>query len=293
MSFSISVLTSTGLPFYFRNIAEDPADTEINMRFYNFVHSLNQGGDIPSRQQQFDLQAGLVSALYEFTRLLESPIDLLKLKPLPRTDSNGIIVSQNPLLPVEIPPESDVLVTARTETFLNPRNYEAKINLIYKYIITNHLPLGPDTRIRDAEDELVYNLLIDKAARDRIKSRESEISELCQRLITDYASYGLQSICIASFDANPLFIANSSDSIVREILRNMGVVPNVKEYQWEFRASRFEKESKWVFIINSGCGVKLEEVFMPFFYILICGDGSFLGDSPTTIYQSLNAILDE
>jgi hypothetical protein len=292
MSFQLSVITSTGLPYYIKKIADNPLDVEAALRFFNFVHPIHMIGEIPEQQQHFELQAGLVSALWEFSRLLEMPIDFLKLRSLNQLNTVAEGQAEDKILPVEITEESDVILTVRTELFLIPQNFEAKINLIYKYVLSKHIPLGPDTRIIDREDDFISRLLTDRDARELLESRQEAVQDVAIALNEQYAPYGLQAISIASFDGNPLQSFGIENEDVKILLRNIGTIPLVKPYQWEFRASRLGHDQKWVFILNSGCGKKVEEVFMPFYYFLICGEGSFLGDSPTTIYQTLNAILD-
>ena len=78
MSFSVSVITSTGFPFYMQKISEEPQQTDINLRFYNFVNENLSEHSQP--EQTFELQTGLISALYEFARILDHPIEYLKFK---------------------------------------------------------------------------------------------------------------------------------------------------------------------------------------------------------------------
>jgi hypothetical protein len=292
MSFSLSVLTSTGHPFYFKQLKPEPSNTDLNMRFYNFVAVCYSGQEKPD--QSFELQAGLVAALFEFARLLDHPIELLKFKTA-SADNNLDDSSRNSssLVSVSLPENSDVLITTRADIFLNPRNYEAKIHLIYNYIIKKHIPLGPDKRITDADEVFITGLLSDNEARTRIQRHQEKLNDLCKKMLQEYTSYGLEAIVITSFDANPLLAYGYSLDQVLIIFRELGIIPNVKEYQWVFRTSRYNNIEKGLLIINSGCGVKIKDVFMPYHYILITTQEAFLGDTPTTIYQHLNAVLDE
>ena len=80
---------------------------------------------------------------------------------------------------------------------------------------------------------------------------------------------------------------------MRQILREIGPLPNPKAYQWLFRTSRLNNQEKGIFIINCGVGPSIEDIVMPYFIILITVEAAFLGDSPTTIYQKINACLME
>jgi hypothetical protein len=284
MSYSFSILTSSGYPFYTKKILDEPLNTSLNMRFYDFVHSELSYGE--QGEQSFELQAGLVSALYEFARVLGYPIELLKFKTVSETNLKD---DGDNLVPFEVPINSDVLLTSRTESFLIPTNFEAKIHLIYKYIITAHIPLGPEKRITDANEQFILELLKDKGAIALIEKNKEELDKVCNKTLEEYKKYGLEAIVIASFDANPLKTYNIEKNNVLNIFREIGIMPLVKDYQWKYRLV----SEKGLFIINSGCGVKNRDIFMPFYYILICSKEAFLGDSPTTIYNRINSVLNE
>lgn len=292
MSFSLSLITSTGYPFYYKKISDEPANTDLVMRFFSYVSETLQKLEKPD--QAFELQAGLVSALFEFAKLLDHPIELLRFKTAPKENTLGWEEdheNRKILVPVDVPANSDVLITTRTEIFLNADNYEAKINLIYNNVLKKHLPLGPEKRITDADENFILRLMKDLDARERITKHKQLLDEKCAVLMNDYKSYGLQGLIIASFDANPLETYGFNLEQSRQLLREVGIIPRVKDCQWVFRTTRLEKQERGLFIINSGCGITLENVFMPFYYILVTSEAAFLGDSPTTIYQMLNAIL--
>jgi hypothetical protein len=281
MAYHFSILTSTGYPFYYKKILEEPEDVSLNMRFYNFVNEII--GACERSEQSFELQAGLVSALYEFAKVLGYPIELLKYK------SQAEAVIENSLQPVEIPENSDVLVTARSESFLIPKHFEAKINLIYNHVIKRQLPLGPERRITDSEEKFIIEMMSDASARERISKHKAELDNVAGEIIKEYQSYGLESLLITTFDGFPIVTYNIEHEAACNLLRSLGIIPAAKEYQWNYRSA----SQKGFFVINSGCGPTVNDVFMPYCYILITNEGSFLGDSPTTIYQKINHILIE
>ncbi len=250
------------------------------MRFYDFVHDtfiITQ-----EQEQTFELQAGLVSALYEFSRVLGLPIELLKYRSEEQEEGEVLV-------PVEIEVDSDVLFTARTESFLIAPHFRSKINLIYNKIVKNHIPLGPQKRISDSEEEFMVNLLSDKAAKEKIKENISALDNTCASIIDKYEDYGLKHIIISSYDGSPLKSYNVELDSAFKICRKMRTIPIVKEYQWKYRLIA----QKGLYIINSGTGVKIDDFFMPFYYILVTSETAMLGDSPTTIYQKINDVFIE
>ncbi len=247
------------------------------MRFYDFVH---KDFHITQEQEQtFELQAGLVSALYEFSRVLGLPIELLKY----RAEEQ----EEDVLIQTELKDGSDVIVTVRSESFLIASHFRSKINLIYNEIIKNHIPLGPHKRISDSDERFMVDLFNDASALEKIDQNRAQIDDTCQSILEEYGEYGLENIIISSFDGCPLKSYNMSLEMAFNLFRKMRTIPIVKEYQWKYRLIA----QKGLYIINSGTGVKIKDLFMPYYYILVTSESAMLGDSPTTIYQKINNVF--
>ena len=75
--YNFSVITSTGFPYYNLDVKNLPSGIKLYLRFYDFT-----GEKLPivplDPETSFDLNAGLISALFEFARNLEKKIDNLE-----------------------------------------------------------------------------------------------------------------------------------------------------------------------------------------------------------------------
>ena len=71
-------------------------------------------------------------------------------------------------------------------------------------MIKNHLPLGPEKRVTDSDEKFVMDVLSDKEATDLLDQNYSKLNAVCQGIIENYSTYGLEAITITSFDGNPL-----------------------------------------------------------------------------------------
>ena len=84
--------------------------------------------------------------------------------------------NRNSVVSVDLPAQSDVLISTRTEIFLIPESYELKMRLLYNIILKKHIPLGPEKRITDADEISIRRLLNDDAARDRIDRHREDLN---------------------------------------------------------------------------------------------------------------------
>ncbi len=103
--------------------------------------------------------------------------------------------------------------------------------------------------------------------------------------------YGLEGLCVTSFDLSPIISFGIDFKSVEALLRNLGDIPDVETLQWKYRESTIEDLRKWVYIINSGVGPSEESIFMPYYYILFASPESFLGESPGILASKINLIL--
>ena len=278
MIYTIYVISSTGYPFYSKKIEEIPKSVDLHLRFMDYSNTDNPTDHFA---QGFELFAGLISALSEFSRLLGQDLELLKFRAHKRredVDENGIRHIGNPYSPVDVPEDADALINCQNERWLNPVAIEAKANLLFNKIVKKKLPLGPDKIIDGDEEEFLIDILSDKRAKDWLKPVKNELELTISLLIEKYGSYGLDGIVITSFDYSIIDVYNLEHEMVVDLLRNIGRFAGSFQYN--------------VYIVNSGTGISVGNVFMPYYYLLICEPESFLGEIPQKIYEKINEVID-
>lgn len=292
MIYTIYIISSTGYPFYYKQVENIPKGVDLHLRFMDYSNLQNPNSNFA---EGFELFAGLISALSEFSRLLGQELELLKFrshKTNDETSEDGIRCIENACMSIEIPIDADALINCQNERWLNPVAIEAKTNLIFDKIVKHKLPLGPDKNIDEEEEKFIVDLLHDKAARNWLKPVDNDLGVAANLLIEKYGSYGLDSIIITSFEYTVLRYYQIEEKTIIGLLRNIGRLPDVKTYNWKHRMGFFENKQYNVYIINSGTGVTVNNVFMPYYYLLICEPESFLGEIPQKIYEKLNSIID-
>ena len=290
--YTLSIITCTGYPWFHKEIIKIPKSVELHLRFFDLTN-IERGEE--GFNQSFELFAGLISALFEFARLLNQNIELLKFKTDKSKDNLGldqVRLISNPLYPIEIPLGTDVLINCQTERFVDPIALETKIHIIFDKIVRNKIPLGPDKELTREEENYCITILEDLKAKEKLIPLMDDIEENALGMLKDYSQYGLKAIAITSFDFNPLVSYGIKLSECYELFRDIGKLPDVQTYQWKYRNGKVGNSPCWVYIINSGIGVNVESVFMPYYYILICTPESFLGEIPQNVYEKLNNIID-
>lgn len=293
MIYTFSIITSTGYPFYFKEIHKIPKGVDLHLRFYDFcnlTHSINF-------VEGFELFAGLISALNEFSGLLGQKLELLKFNAIKNEEDNlnqnGNKVVKNPLITIKIPPGTDAIVNCQNERFLSPISIQAKINLIFKRIIEKKLPIGMDQTILEDEEQFIIDILDDSLAKKRIELVKKDLIIACDMLLNDYKNYGLEAIAVTTFDFTPIETFNISKEQLFEFLRNMGKLPEVNTYNWKTDTAYIdENNQKILYIVNSGVGITIDKIFMPYYYLLIANPESYLAEIPRNIYAILNSIID-
>ncbi|MBD3352586.1 MAG: hypothetical protein GF364_13945 [Candidatus Lokiarchaeota archaeon] len=293
MIYTISVISSTGYPFFFKIIHRIPKAVDLHLRFYDFCNSEQSSTDYV---EGFELFAGLISALSEFSRLLGQKLELLKFKdqkkrPLNRNEDNSRLI-RNPIYPVEIPTGADAIINCQNERFLDPVAVEVKINIIFYNILLSKLPLGPDKLITEDEEIFIVDIIDDRKAKERLKPLKKDLKKEVHNILVDYEKYGIIGLAITSFDYSPIAIYNIQKFDLFKLLRDIGRLPRVHSFNWKHRTGFIEKKPRHLYIVNSGIGVVIDDVFMPYYYLLVCKPESYLAEIPRQIYERLNPIID-
>lgn len=284
--YNIQVISSTGFPYYNKFIKELPKGIKLYLRFFDFTQNLGNQEDL-DQSSSFELTAGLISALFEFSKSLDKRIKMLEFKS--KKDSHNA---------ASIGPRTkytgDVLITTQTETYLFHKSVREKVRLIYENIIKPKIPVESAPNLSDQEEELIERILADRDARDHLSKKLPQLRAEADKFLDGMGSYGLEGICIMSFDLSPIITFGDKYSFkdIEIILRNIGGIPQIDPLEWKYRQSFFEDASVWVYVINSGIGVTVEGLFEPFFYVLMTDPQSYMGEFPSKLTQSFNLILD-
>ena len=282
--YSISVITRTGFPYYHKDIRDLPEGIKLYQRFFDFTEIENTPYN--PNGTAFELNAGLVSALFGFAKNLNKEIRTLEFKSVKRENDEEFLEEKKKY-------KGHVLITAQTETYLLHKSVKAKIDLIYNSIISHKIPLESAERINEDEEKKIIDILTDASARNRVNNHQKDIQIQSEKLLTETGKYGLFNIVIASFDLSPIAVFGEKYTFkeIEVILRNMGDIPNIRPMEWEHRQSFYKDDQLWVYLINSAIGVTVDGLFEPYFYLLFTDFESYLGEFPAKLTNGFNYIL--
>ena len=281
--YELSVITNTGYPYYNLKLKSPSNGVSLFLRFFDFTHSTSEKIAKLDPVSLFELNAGLVSALFEFARNIDKKIEILEYK-----SSKKDVVKNN-----SRNYEGDVLITTQTEPYLLHKSVKEKIKLIYDTVIATKIPLDSALEMLQNEEDKIIEILTDSEARNRIKTHENEIDRLANGFLNEMNSYGLHGICITSFDLSPITVYGNKYSLndVDAILRNIGIFPNIIPLEWIYRQSYISDVQIWVYIIKSGVGPTINGLFEPYFYLLFADPQSYLGEFPGKLTTKFNQVL--
>jgi len=279
--YELSVITNTGFPYYNLKLKSPPSGVNLYLRFFDFCHSNSDPNINLDPVSLFELNAGLVSALYEFARSIDKKIENLEFK----ANKKGASNKKNY--------KGDVLITTQTEPYLLHKSVREKIKLIYNSVISPKIPLDSALEILQNEEDKILDILTDSEAKNRIKKHKKEINQLANDFLTEMNSYGLHGICITCFDLSPITVFGKKYSLndVEAILRKIGVIPEISPLEWIYRQSYISNEQIWVYVIKSGVGPTIHGLFEPYFYLLFADPQSYLGEFPGKLAAKFNQVL--
>ncbi|MBN1214518.1 MAG: hypothetical protein JXA99_03655 [Candidatus Lokiarchaeota archaeon] len=287
--YEISIISTTGFPYYNKVLKPLPNNVNVFLRFFDFSNIQGENISDNAPELMFDLKAGLISALFEFARNINQNIKILEFRPK-SNEQIKIIKNED----IELP-KGDVLITITTESYLIHNQIKKKIELIYKEFISSKFPLDSSYEIPNIEQTDIINILIDKKARDNIRKKEDLLRKRAMEFLNHWEEYGLKCIVCTSFDLSPIicFSKNNKYSLddIDQILREIGNIPDIEPYMWKYRQSIHDQISIWVFIINSGAGVTVNNLFEPYYYLLIADPDSYIGDFPEKLISNFNQLI--
>ncbi len=281
--YTFSVITSNGFPYYQLKVKDAPDGIKLFLRFFDFTPEELKPKSDSEIAESFELNAGLVSALFKFARAMSKNIHILEF------NSNDHAEIQEDKAKYS----GDALVTCQTESYLFHKSVYAKIKLIYDTLLSYKIPLDTAIEILPVQEEKIYNILTDFDARSRVNEHKTQLKKLGSEFLREMKNYGLREICITSFDLSPIMILGKkyTHEDVHGILRNIGNIPEIPPLNWVYRQSTYDDEEIWVYIYKSDVGPSVEGLFEPYLYLLICDFNSYLGEIPEILGNKLNRIL--
>ena len=281
--YTFSVITSNGFPYYQLIVKDAPSGIKLYLRFFDFTkEELRPQSDFEI-SDSFDLNAGLVSALFKFARAMSKNINILEFNSDDQANHLGDKTEYT----------GDVLVTCQTESYLFHKSVYAKIKLIYDILLSYKIPLETAIEILTVQEEKIHNILTDFDARSRVDKHKTQIKRLGSDFLREMKNYGLREICVTSFDLSPIMVLGKNYSIdnIHGILRNIGNIPEIPPLNWVYRQSTYDGEEIWVYIYKSDVGPTVDGLFEPYLYLLICDFNSYLGEIPEILGNKLNRKL--
>ncbi|MFX0057383.1 MAG: hypothetical protein ACFE85_03065 [Candidatus Hodarchaeota archaeon] len=281
--YKFSVITSNGFPYYHLNVNDPPEGVKLYLRFFDFSKIVLDQETNFNQANLFELHAGLISALFKFAHSMNKKIEILEFN---SSQEIKTLVNKSKF-------SGNVLITVETEPYIFHRSVYEKINLIYNSIITSKIPLSSSMEILPTEEEKIINILTDIKARNHLRRHKSKINHVGTDFLIEMKNYGLNGICITSFDLSPITVIGKKYLLkdIHEILRNVGNIPEISPLNWVYRQSEYANEQIWVYIYKSNVGPSINGLFEPYLYLLFCDPHSYLGEIPEIVGREFNKIL--
>ncbi|TXT59713.1 MAG: hypothetical protein BAJALOKI1v1_1380005 [Promethearchaeota archaeon] len=279
--YDLSIISIHGFPKYNLELMAIPKGVKVYLRFFNYsdiIHLSEQ------EETKFELKAGLISALCNFSNQIDKHIEILEFTTQSDTKDKEIRTNKG-----------DALITTTTESYLFHDQVRKKIDLIYSKFIYPKLPLDASEEISDNEETEIIEILTDGKAKTHLNLKKEPIEISAHKFLEEMDAYGLKAIIITSMDLSPLtcFSSKTVYSLrdINEILRNIGNIPDIDPFEWKYRQSFITNQQCWVFLINSGIGITVEDLFEPYYYLLVTTPNSYLGEFPARLTAEFNDIL--
>ncbi|MHA1996646.1 MAG: hypothetical protein ACTSU9_00920 [Promethearchaeota archaeon] len=281
MIFGISIITTTGFPYYAKDYVLEPKNIPLKMLFFDYSKKLIQSGE----DSQFELMAGLIAAIFNFSNALNNKIgELVYYKPeyevenlLDGQDSNR---------------ETGTLMMVRCESYCLKNAIRNKLDFIYKKIIEPLEPLSDRSRLAPSEKEEIQSLILNMPSKQLIRSHSKELEKYLKDFIKNNKKYGVEAVIIATDDLMPLKAVNITGDEARALFRTLGQIPEVTPLAWKFRqAWTTDNVQVSLVFINSAFNVEFETLQQPLQYIIVCGENAALGELPRQLYLDINDIL--
>lgn len=262
----------------------EPKDITLKLLFFDYSKKLIQ----LSQDTEFDLIAGLTSAIFNFSNSQNRKIGEL-IYQRPEFKIENLLDGQ-----MEKIPEEGTLITIRTESYCIKSAVRRKLDFIYNKIIKPLEPLSNKTPIAPSEERLIQDVLLNMPSKKLIRSHSKDLEKYIKEFIKEHAAYGIKAVAIMTEDLTVLKTVNITMDDFQSLLRSISLIPEVDPLTWKFRQGWASEEEQYILtFINSAYIVVNDSLKEPLYYCIVCESGAVLGDHPPReLFMALNDILD-
>lgn len=281
MIYGISIITTTGYPYYNKDYAIEPRNTMLKNLFFNYSKIRTQS----TQETEFDLIAGLVSALFNFSFAQNRTIDEL-IYSRPEFEVEDLLDGETTM-----DTTVGTLITVRCESYSIKTAVKRKLDYIHEKMIAALEPLNEKTNLAPSEEKLIHEILLSVPSKQLIRGHSKDLDTYLKKFIATNQTYGIRAVAITSSDLTILKTVGITDENFQKVLRAVEC-PEVEPLTWKFRQAWAENnEGVTLVFINSAYNVTTETLQEPIYYLLLCDAYSALGDLPRSLFMDLNNIL--
>jgi len=279
--YGLSIITTTGYPYYNKDFALEPRNTILKNLFFNYSKNVVQ----TANENEFELVAGLVSALFNFSGAQNRPIEeLVYTRPEYQIEN---------LLDGQIKNETGTLMTIRCEYYSIKAAVKRKLDYIYEKMIKPLEPLGDKSKLAPSEEKTIQDILLNMPSKQMVRAHSKDLDNYLKTFIKDNNSYGIKAVAIASADLTLLKTAGIIDDDLQKLLRVVEC-PEVDPLAWKFRqAWTPDNQQVTLVFVNSAFNVEHDTLKEPLYYIILCDAYSAIGELPRKLFMDINAIIEK
>jgi hypothetical protein len=283
--YGFSIITTTGFPYYNKDFALEPRNIVLKNLFFNYSKNVIQA----AHENEFELIAGLVSALFNFSGAQNRPIDeLIYTRPEYQIEN---------LLDGQTKNETGTLMTIRCEYYSIKAAVKRKLDYIYQKMIKRLEPLGDKSKLAPSEEKTIQDILLNMPSKQIVRAHSKDLDNYLKTFIKDNKSYGIKAVAIASADLTLLKTAGMVDDELQKLLRVVEC-PEVEPLMWKFRqAWTADNQQVTLVFVNSAFNVEHDTehdtLKEPLYYIILCDAYSAIGELPRQLFMDINAIIEK
>lgn len=281
MIYGISIITTNGFPYFNKDYAIEPKNKNLKILFFNYSKKLIQS----CQENEFELVAGLISALFNFSGAQNRPIDELIYK-RPEFQIENLLDGQQPDQLT-----TGTLVTVRCDYFSIKAAVKQKLDYIYDKIIKQLEPLNEKKILAPSEQKLIQDVLLNMPSKQLIRANSKKLDNYLKSFLKETSNYGIKAIAIASSDLTILKTVNITRDELENLL-NIVDCPQVEPLNWKFRQVWDENNQQLNLVfINSAYAVEYDTLKETLMYIIICDAYSAIAELPRKLLLEINETL--
>jgi hypothetical protein len=281
--YGFSIITTTGFPYYNKDFALEPRDTVLKNLFFDYSKNVVQA----THENEFDLIAGLVSALFNFSSAQNRPIQEL-IYTRPEYHIENLLDGQT-----KNETETGTLMTVRCEYYSIKAAVKRKLDYIHQKMIKRLEPLSDRSKLAPSEEKNIQDILLNMPSKLIVRAHSKELDVYLKTFIKENKSYGIKAVAIASADLTLLKTAGVTDEELQKLLRAVEC-PEVEPLAWKFRQTWTQENQQVTLVfINSAFNVEHDTLKEPLYNVIVCDAFSAVGELPRRLFMDINNILEK